>query len=71
LVRDSHYEEIAERLLLDPIQKDFFRRHNPAALKESTRRLLEAAERGLWSAPSENALAGLEENLLELEGQLE
>ncbi|MFZ0502331.1 MAG: cobaltochelatase subunit CobN [Chthoniobacterales bacterium] len=71
LVRDSHYEEIAQRLLLDPIQKDFFRRHNPAALKESTRRLLEAAERGLWSAPSENALAGLEENLLELEGQLE
>jgi cobaltochelatase CobN len=71
LVRDSHYEEIAQRLLLDPIQRDFFRQHNPAALKESTRRLLEACERGLWSAPSENALAGLEENLLEIEGQLE
>jgi len=71
LVRDSHYEEIAHRLLLDTIQKEFFRKHNPAALKESTRRLLEAAERGLWSAPSDNAIAGLEENLLELEGQLE
>jgi cobaltochelatase CobN len=71
LVRDSHYEEIAHRLLLDPIQKEFFRKHNPAALKESTRRLLEAAERSLWSAPSDNAIAGLEENLLELEGQLE
>jgi len=71
LVRDSHYEEIAHRLLLDTIQKEFFRQHNPAALKESTRRLLEAAERGLWSAPPDNAIAGLEENLLELEGQLE
>jgi cobaltochelatase CobN len=71
LVRDSHYEEIAHRLLLDPTQKEFFRKHNPAALKESSRRLLEAAERGLWSAPSDNAIAGLEENLLELEGQLE
>jgi cobaltochelatase CobN len=71
LVRDSQYEEIAQKLLLDPTQRDFFREHNPAALKESTRRLLEAAERGLWSAPSEDAIAGLEENLLELEGQLE
>jgi len=71
LVRDSQYEEIAQKLLLDPTQRDFFREHNPVALKESTRRLLEAAERGLWSAPSENAIAGLEENLLELEGQLE
>jgi len=71
LVRDSHYEEIAQKLLLDTTQKDFFREHNPAALKESTRRLLEAAERGLWSTPSESAITGLEENLLELEGQLE
>jgi cobaltochelatase CobN len=71
LVRDSHYEEIAQKLLLDTTQKEFFREHNPAALKESTRRLLEAAERGLWSTPSENAITGLEENLLELEGQLE
>jgi cobaltochelatase CobN len=71
LVRDSHYEEIAQRLLLDTTQKQFFREHNPAALKESTRRLLEASERGLWSAPSETTITGLEENLLELEGQLE
>ena len=71
LVRNSQYEEIAQKLLLDPAQRDFFHQHNPVALKEATRRLLEAAERGLWSAPSENAIAGLEENLLELEGQLE
>jgi cobaltochelatase CobN len=71
LVTDSHYEEIAQKLLLDTTQKEFFREHNPAALKESTRRLLEAAERGLWSTPSENTISDLEENLLELEGQLE
>jgi cobaltochelatase CobN len=71
LVRDSHYEEIAQKLLLDTTQKEFFREHNPAALKESTHRLLEAAERGLWSTPAENTITGLEENLLELEGQLE
>jgi cobaltochelatase CobN len=71
LVRDRQYEEIAQRLLLDDAQRNFFREHNPAALKESTRRLLEAAERGLWANPSEEAIAGLEENLLELEGQLE
>ena len=71
LIRDAHYEEIAQKLLLDITQKNFFRQHNPAALKEATQRLLEAAERGLWENPSEDALAGLEENLLELEGQLE
>jgi cobaltochelatase CobN len=71
LIRDPHYEEIAQNLLLDLRQKNFFREHNPAALKEATQRLLEAAERGLWENPSEDSLAGLEENLLELEGQLE
>ena len=71
LIRDAHYEEIARRLLLDLTQKNFFLDHNPSALKEATERLLEAAERGLWENPSADAIAGLEENLLELEGQLE
>ena len=71
LIRDAHYEEIAQKLLLDLTQKNFFLNHNPSALKEATERLLEAAERGLWENPSADAIAGLEENLLELEGQLE
>ena len=71
LIRDAHYEEIARKLLLDITQKNFFLNHNPPALKEATERLLEAAERGLWENPSADAIAGLEENLLELEGQLE
>ena len=54
-----------------PAQKEFFQRHNPVALQEATERLLEAAERGLWEHPGEATLSALEENLLELQGQLE
>jgi len=68
---DHHYEEIAQALLLSPVQKEFFLRHNPVALQEATERLFEAAERGLWEHPSEATLSALEENLLELQGQLE
>ena len=71
LVEDHHYEEIAQALLLSPEQKKFFQRHNPVALQEATERFLEAAERGLWEHPSEATLSALEENLLELQGQLE
>jgi len=71
LVEDHHYEEIAQKLLLTPEQKVFFRRHNPVALQEATERLLEAAERGLWENPSDETMAALEETLLELQGQLE
>ncbi len=70
-VEDHHYEEIAQTLLLAPEQKEFFQRHNPVALQEATERLLEAAERGLWEHPDEVTFSALEENLLELQGQLE
>ena len=71
LIKDIHYQQVARTLLLDPVQKEFFRRHNPAALEEATERLLEAAERGLWRSPDQVTVAALESNLLELEGQLE
>jgi cobaltochelatase CobN len=71
LVKDAHYQEVARVLLLDPEQKEFFKRHNPAALEEATERLLEAAERGLWENPQKDTIAALETNLLELKGQLE
>jgi cobaltochelatase CobN len=71
LIDDHHYEEIARALLLSPEQKEFFQRHNPVALQEATGRMLEAAERGLWENPTEETRAALEENLLELQGQLE
>jgi len=71
LIKDIHYQEVARALLLDPEQKKFFQRHNPAALEEATERLLEAAERGLWECPDKDTVAALESNLLELQGQLE
>lgn len=71
LVEDHHYEEIAQTLLLSPEQKEFFQRHNPVALQEASERMLEAAERGLWEHPAEETLSGLQENLIELQGQLE
>jgi len=71
LVKDLHYQEVAQALLLDPVQNEFFRRYNPAAMEEATERLLEAAERGLWQRPDKDTVAALETNLLELKGQLE
>ena len=71
LIKGIHYQEVARALLLDPEQKRFFQRHNPAALEEATERLLEAAERGLWESPDQETVAALESNLLELQGQLE
>jgi cobaltochelatase CobN len=71
LIKGIHYQEVARVLLLDPEQKRFFQRHNPAALEEATERLLEAAERGLWESPDRDTVAALESNLLELQGQLE
>ena len=71
LIEDHHYEEIARALVLAPEQKQFFQRYNPSALYEATERLIEATERGLWQQPHEETLAALEENLLELQGQLE
>ena len=71
LVKDIHYQEVAWALLLDPEQKNFFQRHNPAALEEATERLLEAAERGLWKCPDKDTVSALESNLFELQGLLE
>lgn len=69
LVRDHHFETAAKTLLIE--QEEFFREHNPDALRESTERLLEAAQRGLWIAPQEQTIDALETLLLSLEGDRE
>jgi cobaltochelatase CobN len=71
LIKDTHYQEVARTLLLDPRQQEFFKKHNPAALQEASERMLEAAERGLWKHPDEETRTALEECVLELQGQLE
>jgi cobaltochelatase CobN len=48
--------------------REFFRRSNPDALAAIAGRLLEAADRGMWSAPSEAARKSLVDAVLEAEG---
>lgn len=69
LIRDHHFEAAATTLVLE--QESFFREHNPDALKEASERLLEAAQRGLWTAPNETIIGELETLLLSLEGDKE
>lgn len=69
-VDDWIFDEITGTFFLDDENREFFRKHNIWALEEMGRRLLEAHERGLWSA-DEKALQGLRQVYLEIEGDLE
>ncbi|MEM9016743.1 MAG: cobaltochelatase subunit CobN, partial [Verrucomicrobiota bacterium] len=71
VAESQHYEEVAQRLLLAPDQQAFFRRHNPRALQESIERLLEAADRDLWTKPDADTLQNLREAHYSLEASLE
>lgn len=71
IVGDYQYEELAQKLFLAEEQQEFFKRHNPAALQDSVKRLLEAHERGMWKDADSETIEALEMNLIELEGQLE
>lgn len=68
VVEDWMYDEIHDRIVKD--MKDFFLEHNPHALEEIMRRLLEAYERGLWDADEER-LEELREFYMEFEGMME
>ena len=48
VVSDYQYQMVADHYLLDEANQQFMSDNNPAALKESTERLLEAIQRGLW-----------------------
>ncbi|MEM1294279.1 MAG: cobaltochelatase subunit CobN [Verrucomicrobiota bacterium] len=71
VAESHHYEEMADRLLLDPEQQRFFKRHNPRALQESIERMLEAADRELWSNPNSNTIQKLRDLHYSLEAGLE
>ncbi|MCI5143377.1 MAG: hypothetical protein D3909_16980, partial [Candidatus Electrothrix sp. ATG1] len=58
------------KFVADQETRNFFEENNPWALEEIARRLLEADNRGLWQA-DEEALEGLREFYLEIEGWLE
>ena len=71
VVEDWMYAQVAERYLLDPDVAEFMARSNPWAARAIAERLLEAADRGMWSAPSEATLEAVRDRYLELEGELE
>jgi len=69
-VDDWIFDGIARTFFLDDENREFFREHNIWGREEMGRRLLEAHERGLWVA-DEEALSGLREAYLAIEGDLE
>ncbi len=69
-VKDWIFEKIAEKYVLDEDMRRWFLENNKYALEEITRRLIEAAERGVWSAPSE-IIEKLREVYSEIEASLE
>ncbi len=71
VVEDWVYQAVAERYVLDEVTARFMRRSNPWALRAVAERLLEAADRGLWTTPSESVFERLRSAYLELEGELE
>ena len=71
IVADYQYEEVANKLLLDPEQQKFFREHNPLALRDASQRLLEANERQMWQNADSETLEALEATVLEIHGEME
>jgi cobaltochelatase CobN len=69
-VDDWIFDDITRTFILDEENRKFFEEHNPWALEEIARRLLEAHQRGLWNADPE-VLEGLKEFYLEIEGWIE
>ena len=68
---DWMYEQVAEKYLLDEAVAAFMDQANPWSARSIAEKLLEAAERGMWSAPSPEILAGVRARYLALEDQLE
>jgi cobaltochelatase CobN len=71
VVDDWMYEKLAAAYVFDDTNAQFMRRSNPWALRGIAERLLEAADRKLWSEPEPDTLDRLREVYLELEGDLE
>jgi cobaltochelatase CobN len=71
VVTDWMYEQLAASYVLDPENREFMTDSNPWALHGITERLLEAADRKLWSAPEPATLTALQEIYLATEGDLE
>src|ERR687893_612731 len=71
VVEDWMYRDVTRKYVFDEGVRDFMQQSNPWALRAISERLLEAAERGLWSEPDPEDLPALKAAYLENEGMLE
>jgi cobaltochelatase CobN len=71
VVDDWMYETLTTEYVANLEMAEFFRKSNPWARHGIAERLLEAAQRGLWSEPSAEALETLRTAVLETEGDIE
>ncbi|MDX6379750.1 MAG: cobaltochelatase CobN, partial [Rubrobacteraceae bacterium] len=71
VVEDWMYRDVTRKYVLDEEVREFMQESNPWALRAISERLLEAADRGLWSEPDSEDLNGLKQVYLEAEGLLE
>jgi len=71
VVTDWMYEQLATTYVLDPENQKFLAQSNPWALHGIAERLLEAADRKMWAAPSPETLSALQQVYLSTEGDLE
>uniref|UniRef100_UPI0020266959 cobaltochelatase subunit CobN n=1 Tax=Synechococcus sp. MU1655 TaxID=2508355 RepID=UPI0020266959 len=70
-VPDWCYGAICDQWLLEVSTQDFLRRSNPWVLRDMAERLLEAANRGLWSQPSPDQLEQIRGLVLQAEEAVE
>ena len=68
VVEDWMYEKVTDAYVAAPEMRTFFGESNPWALRSIAERLLEAVDRGMWEAPSPEALRALRAAVLEGEG---
>ena len=71
VVEDWMYNDVTRKYVLDEEVREFMQQSNPWALRAISERLLEAAQRGLWSEPDTEELEALKQVYLENEGMLE
>ncbi|MBS1692345.1 MAG: cobaltochelatase subunit CobN [Actinobacteria bacterium] len=71
VMSDWMYEQLTQSYVLDAENRKFLSESNPWALHGMAERLLEAAQRQMWAQPDPETLAGLQQVLLETEGDLE
>lgn len=69
-VDDWIFEELTNTYVLDKEMREWFEEQNPHALEEIARRLIEAAQRGVWKADPAT-LEQLKQAYLEIEGWME